>query len=104
MLNKIYKISDEKYHYTSGYYSQNKWTENGDVILARSIDPKMRKENKVELIRYSLTQERVIEVLCDDMDSFASYVRGEKENPYTLEYELNLYKTILKCCEVNDNV
>ena len=30
--------------------------------------------------------------------SFASIIKGEKENPYTLDYELNLYKTILKCC------
>lgn len=33
------------------------------------------------------------------MDSFAGMVRGEKENPYTLDYELELYKTLLKCCE-----
>lgn len=38
------------------------------------------------------------------MYSFAEYVRGEKKNPYTLEYESELYKTILKCCEVNENV
>ena len=35
--------------------------------------------------------------------SFAEMVRGEKENPYTLDYELELFKTILKCCGVNDN-
>ena len=29
---------------------------------------------------------------------FASYVRGEKENPWTYDYELELYKTILKAC------
>ena len=34
------------------------------------------------------------------MSSFASMVRGEKQNPYTYDYELELYKTILKCCEV----
>ena len=34
------------------------------------------------------------------MESFAAYVRGEKENPYSLDYELDLYKTILKTCEV----
>ena len=32
------------------------------------------------------------------MQSFAQYVHGEKENPYTLDYELELYKTVLKCC------
>lgn len=32
------------------------------------------------------------------MSSFAEYIRGEKENPYSLKYELELYKIILKCC------
>ncbi len=30
--------------------------------------------------------------------AFASYVRREKENPYTYEYERNLHKIILKAC------
>lgn len=34
----------------------------------------------------------------DMMATFASYVRGEGTNPYTLDYELELYKTVLKCC------
>ena len=33
--------------------------------------------------------------------SFAAYVRGEKENPYTPDYELNLYKLLLRCCGEN---
>lgn len=32
------------------------------------------------------------------MASFASFVRGERENPYTCDYELELYKLLLKCC------
>lgn len=32
------------------------------------------------------------------MKSFAEYVRGEKTNPYTYDYELKLYKLLLKCC------
>jgi len=32
------------------------------------------------------------------MKSFAEYISGEKSNPYSLDYELELYKTILKCC------
>lgn len=32
------------------------------------------------------------------MSSFTEMVRGEKENPYTLDYELQLYKTVLKAC------
>lgn len=33
------------------------------------------------------------------MRSFAEMVSGEKNNPYTLDYELTLFKTVLKCCE-----
>ena len=32
------------------------------------------------------------------MASFAAMVRGEKENPYTYDYEFELYRTILKAC------
>ena len=34
------------------------------------------------------------------MESFAQMARGEKENPYTYDYELALYKLVLKCCEM----
>ena len=33
------------------------------------------------------------------MLAFAEMVAGEKENPYTCDYELILFKTVLKCCE-----
>lgn len=36
----------------------------------------------------------------DMMQAFAAMVRGEKENPYTCDYELTLFKTILACCGV----
>ena len=32
------------------------------------------------------------------MASFAAMVRGEKQNPYTLDYELELFKTVLLAC------
>lgn len=32
--------------------------------------------------------------------AFASYVRGEKECPYTLDYELAMYKVLLKACGI----
>ena len=32
------------------------------------------------------------------MLGFASYVRGEKENPWNYDYELELYKLVLKAC------
>ncbi len=35
----------------------------------------------------------------DDMIlSFAKVLRGEQDNPYSPDYELALYKTLLKCC------
>ena len=37
------------------------------------------------------------------MASFADYVSGVRENPYTPDYEMNLYNTILKTCGVNEN-
>jgi hypothetical protein len=36
------------------------------------------------------------------MASFAAMVRGEKENPYTPDYELALYKLVLECCGVKN--
>ena len=32
------------------------------------------------------------------MAGFASFVRGDAQNPYTPDYELELYKTVLKAC------
>lgn len=34
------------------------------------------------------------------MQAFAKYVRGEEENPYTPDYELELFRLILRCCGV----
>ena len=33
------------------------------------------------------------------MSAFGKMVTGERENPYTYDYELELYRTVLKCCE-----
>ena len=38
----------------------------------------------------------------DMLLSFARMVRGEIENPYTPDYELKLFKTILKCCAIGE--
>ena len=35
------------------------------------------------------------------MASFAAMVRGEYANPYTPDYELQLYKNVLRCCGVS---
>lgn len=34
----------------------------------------------------------------DMLFAFAAMVRGEKTNPYTLDYELELHKLVLECC------
>lgn len=34
------------------------------------------------------------------MRSFGEMVCGKKQNPYTYDYELELYKTVLKCCDI----
>lgn len=36
------------------------------------------------------------------MASFARYVRGEEKNPNSPDYELELYKTLLKCCGMTE--
>ena len=58
-------------------YSSNDWIDNG----VKSNSEPFNRYNKM-------------------MSSFAEYVRGEKINPYTADYELELYKIILKCCGV----
>ena len=35
------------------------------------------------------------------MAEFARMINGEIVNPHTCDYELELYRTLLKCCEVN---
>ena len=35
------------------------------------------------------------------LSAFAEMVRGERENPYTYDYELLLFRTLLRCCEEN---
>ena len=56
-----------------------------------------RKENN-----WHVAGEKEISEPCDRYDNmmraFAQYVNGEKENPFTPDYEHELYKTILKCC------
>lgn len=62
---------------TKTVYESGKWEDRGDTTESTLFD------------RYDSM-----------MASFASFVRGDQENPYTYDYELQLYKTILKCCGV----
>ena len=38
------------------------------------------------------------------MEAFAQMAAGEKENPFTLDYELELYRILMKCCGVDIDV
>ena len=44
------------------------------------------------------TQSEPFQRYSDMLCAFAQMVRGEKENPYTLEYELELFRVLMKCC------
>ena len=56
-------------------YTSDNWNDNGNEDRCAAFD------------RYD-----------EMMNTFASMVRGEIENPYTYDYELELYKTVLKAC------
>ena len=45
-----------------------------------------------------ITKSEIYDRYDNMMAGFASYVRGDKENPWGYDYELLLYKTLLKCC------
>lgn len=57
-------------------YTAHKWADMGETVNSPAYD------------RYD-----------GMMAAFAAYVAGEKENPYTPDYELELYRTIQKCCQ-----
>ena len=58
-------VTDGTYHYTSGYFTMNKWTNNGDLVLLRAKDETMKMPN--ELVYYSVSEKKVKEVLCTNI-------------------------------------
>lgn len=58
-------ITDDIYHYASGYFTMNKWTNNGNLVLLRSKDETMKMPN--ELVYYSISEQKVKEVLCTNI-------------------------------------
>ena len=69
------------------------WWEGSNITTTRrtATDPLWRGVGEVETTpafnRYDTM-----------MQSFAAMVRGEKENPWSYDYELELYKLVLKAC------
>lgn len=56
------------------------------------------KPKDVERVSIETSNSAVYDRYDDMLASFAAMVRGEKENPWGYDYELELYKTILKSC------
>ena len=46
----------------------------------------------------TVTQSEIYDRYNAMVKNFADIVRGEKENPYSYDYELNLYRLIQKAC------
>ena len=51
------KITDEKLHYSFGYYSENKWLADGRLVLIRGNTPEIKTDSETgafaELVIYS---------------------------------------------------
>ncbi len=69
------------------------YVENGLLVTGRGIaesegwNDESAKSTSEKIDRYD-----------NMLESFAAMVRGEKENPWSCDYELELYKTVLKAC------
>lgn len=71
--------------------------ESGDLLYTEKTEYEAFDWNNNGKTCKSKSFDRYDEMMC----SFAKYVRQETSNPYTLDYELELYKILLKSCGVN---
>ena len=70
-------FGDEGFHYTEVVYTaETGWADRGETVRTPQYD------------RYD-----------GMMAAFAAYVRGERVNPYTYDYEWELYQLVLACCK-----
>lgn len=72
------------------------WYKDG-LVKTRKIERYSSDWNESGAVSWSEGFDRYDNML----SNFAAYVRKEKKNPYSPDYELELYKTILKCCGVD---
>lgn len=76
-IRPLEMFGDEGLLYTEVVYTEGKgWTDRGKTVRTPQYD------------RYD-----------EMMVAFAAYVRGERENPYTYDYEWELYQLVLQCCK-----
>lgn len=88
---KIITITDEQYHYTSAYYTTNKWLDRDTIVLARSKNQTIGVranpfEDHVELVKVSL-KDGSKTVLCNDALTFYAVWRDQVfySNGYALK-------------------
>lgn len=82
-------ITDDEYNYTPGYFTANKWTKDGDIILFRSKESEGHEEDKLSyLVRCSVSKKSVVDVLCEG-DLTSSYVVHENMVYYCTYKSLN---------------
>lgn len=74
------------------------WYADGGLVTERYV-----RKNK----EWDLSASREVSGLYDRYDdmmkSFAQIVSGEKQNPWSYDYELELYKLILEACGVAED-
>lgn len=89
-------ISDDEYHYTSSYYTDNRWLDNDTVIVARSKEQEISKD--VELVKFSL-KDMSKEVICKNVYNFTQYVVHDGKIYYIEADKGNLMVTDAKTKE-----
>ena len=68
---EIRTYGDDRFHYTAGYFPDNKWLDNDTLILERAVHPSIGcndfegKAGEIELVRLDLRDDRM-EVVCRD--------------------------------------
>lgn len=93
-IKDTFEISDNEYHYTTGYYTANKWIDNDTIVASRSKSQQVvRSEGQaVELVKISLsTGEKT--VLCNDATSYISHVVHGNSVYYTTGKEIKKIDT-----------
>lgn len=92
-VEKIVTIGDESYHYTSGYFPDNKWVDNETVILQRCKNGTIGYDDNddVEFVKLSLKDYSMEVVHTDKVYAYFYFVYGNK-----------IYYTDRKCLKVVD--
>lgn len=95
-VSEIRTIGDNKYHYTHGYFVDNKWIDNDTLIIKRSENPTIacsewKGETICELVKLSL-KDNSMEVIC--RDKIFDY--------FYFVYDNKIYYSDRKCLKVVD--